>query len=158
MQPRLVACRAMADPTDAGSSPPPKPRGTLKALWAVWGGATLVLIGSVLVATQVGPGLLDNSRSTIENPGGRLAVALGFAAVVALVAWAAYRAGARAFALGLAGGYGVLTLVTAGQCTLFRPTDNGLMGGIAYIAAMALGFVALVIATIVNSLQSRKRP
>jgi hypothetical protein len=148
----------MADPAGPGSTLPPKARVTLKALWAVWGGATLVLIGSVLVATLVGPGLLDNSRSTIENPGGRLAVAVGLAAVVALAAWAAYRAGARAFALGLAGGYGVLTLVTAGQCTLFRPTDNGLLGGIAYIAAMVLGFVTLVIATIVNSLQSRKQP
>ena len=75
-------------------------------------------------------------------------------AVVAGVFWATLRSGNRDFAIGLAGGYGLLTLMSAGQCTLLLELPSGdgplLFGFFIYPIVIAVAFVAALIHTIVR--------
>ncbi len=114
--------------------------------WIAWLGACLILVASyVLTMVTVG--------GTRSLPA-RVSVAVVFAGLVALGAAAAHRAGKRALAVGLVGGYGVMTLVTGGQCTFFFPS-GGLVGGLIYLFATILWGAALVVATLVSVVRRR---
>ena len=103
------------------------------------------------------------ARLFINTLGARLLVVVGwnldwmvFHAAILLftvgvaAVWAYIRAGRRALATGLVGGYALITAVSGGECTgwgLQRPTStfNGVTGLYAYLAAVVILNVALII-------------
>lgn len=82
---------------------------------------------------------------------------LAFLAGVAAVAWRTARTRWRWVGLGLAAGFGLMTLLTGGLCTLFGAKDDYPVGGLLYLG---LCFVLLVVAAILQAVQSfrRRRP
>ena len=77
--------------------------------------------------------------------------------LIAVLAWLSYRRGNRWFAYGLLAGYGVLTLMSAGQCTLLlEPTDAALIGFVFYPLLLVVATVAAAIASVVRSRRERK--
>jgi hypothetical protein len=149
----------MGLPTRPGSRAPKK--WTLKDLWAVWLGAFLVGLGSVMLAYHLAAAAIAGLVSAAASAGltnlatpvaARLALAAVFAGLVAIVCVVSYFRGARPFAFGLAGGYAVLTLSSTGDCTLFLEHSEGELRGIFYLAALVLAFVGLVIASLVRSI------
>src|SRR5213076_1871340 len=56
--------------------------------------------------------------------------------------------------LSLAGGYGLLTLVSGGQCTLLMPSRSGGLGGI-YLLFVVVGFVGLAVASLVKAVMGK---
>src|SRR5207253_1184851 len=71
---------------------------TLKDCWTAWGGAALIVIPSFVFTLLSLAGGSDEAGTV-----GRLALALVFGGLVALLTVAAYRRGAQGFALGVAG-------------------------------------------------------
>lgn len=69
------------------------------------------------------------------------------AAIVGLIAWWFYRAGRHEMAVGLIGGYAILSLISGGQCTLLLEPDQGLEGGaiIGFFLYPALLIVTILI-------------
>ncbi len=122
---------------------------TLRDWWTAWGGAALIVIPSFVFTLLSLAGGSDEAGTV-----GRLALALVFGGLVALLTLAAYRRGAQGFALGVAGGYGLLTLVSGGQCTLLMPSRSGGLGRI-YLLFVVVGFAGLAVASLVKAVMGK---
>ena len=57
------------------------------------------------------------------NPVPSLVLAVILILLVAGLAWLAYRKGKRELAMGMVAGYAILSLISGGQCTLFRSAE-----------------------------------
>jgi hypothetical protein len=85
-----------------------------------------------------------------------LALALILALVIAGFAWWAYRKGQRDLAVGLAVGYGLLTMISGGECTLL--SGSGYEGALAGFFIYPLILVAwLLIGGITSVVRGRRR-
>ena len=89
-------------------------------------------------------------------PGPLIVRALGLAALIGIGAWLAYRRGNREMAFGLAGGYGFIALVSAGQCTFYvdQVEDGAVVGFAAYLLTLV---ASPVIGAIVVAVHRRRR-
>ena len=77
--------------------------------------------------------------------------------LIVVFAWLLFRRGNRWFAYGLLAGYGVLTLMSAGQCTLlFEPDAGSVVGFFLYPLLLVIGTLAAAIASVVRSRRERK--
>jgi len=71
---------------------------------------------------------------------------LALAIVVGLGAWWAYRRGEIGLAVGIVGGYSILSLMSAGQCTMLIPQSPEATGAI----VGAFGYPMLLIAMVLT--------
>lgn len=75
--------------------------------------------------------------------------------LVIVLAWLGYRRGNHWFAYGLLGGYGLLALMSAGQCTLlFEPTLDGQVTGFVFYPLVLV--IAVVVSAVVSVVRSRR--
>jgi hypothetical protein len=104
-----------------------------------WIGA--LATGVVTLLVWAGRSVLIGSRA------GTVALAVALAAVLLALAWFAWRRGHTDRAVGIIGGYGVLTLISGGTCTItfddsrLDPLVSGLFG---YVAFLIVAFVIAV--------------
>ncbi len=111
----------------------------------LWLGAVLAGVGAIAFLA-LGNNLLGSS-------GNQILVAVALLAVIAIGAYLAYRNGRRELAIGLAGGYGLLSLVSAGECTLWIEDAEGagaVAGFFIYSLLLAVGLIAGAIASAVR--------
>jgi hypothetical protein len=107
-----------------------------------WRGALITGLITLLVWTVRG----DLARSRA----GTVGLAIALAAVLLWLAWLALRRGRTDRAVGILGGYGALTLISGGTCTItfddgrIDPLVAGLFGYVAFLV------VSLVIALILT--------
>lgn len=81
---------------------------------------------------------------------------LYLAAVLALGALCYFVLHWRSFAIGLVGGFALMTIVSAGSCTLFNRSDNGAVAGFfLYPLTLLVSGIAAAIVEIVRA--SRRR-
>lgn len=138
----------MTTPSAPAAPEPQRTPVTVGALWRLW--ATMLVFGMVNLGVIIG-------ISSIQNG---IVGGLVYLAVVIVLAALAY-AGLhwRYIALGLLAGYVLMTICSAGVCTLLNPTSSGdqgaIYGLIIYPLALAIFFVALVIASIVAANRSK---
>ena len=125
---------------------------TLGAVWRMW--LTMVVFGVVNFLVIIG----------ISSVVVGIIAGLVYLAVIAALAALIYKGfGWRYVALGLLAGYLLMTLCSAGVCTLINPNggiignaDNGAVAGFfIYPAALFIFFVALVIASIVAEARNK---
>lgn len=115
---------------------------TVGALWRLWA-AMVVFGGANFIVFFIGA-----SYGALEITAGLVYLAV----VVALVALAYFGLRWRYIALGLLAGYILMTLCSAGVCTLLNTggSGEGAFGGLLiYPLALLIFFVALIIASIV---------
>jgi hypothetical protein len=116
--------------------------------------AAAVLVGLV----TVGFFIVFIASAAVSNAVPVLVGGLILLLVIAGWAWWAWRRGKRELAIGVAAGYGVLSLVSGGQCTLFvsGEFDAGLNAGTGFFAYLLLLIAALIIGGVASML-SRHR-
>ena len=85
---------------------------------------------------------------------GSLAAGLAFAALTAAGGVLLYRSGRHWHGAGVAVGFALMTVVTGGVCTVFRPMQEGAFGGLLYLVITVL---ALIVAGIARSVTHRER-
>ncbi|HVR77010.1 MAG TPA: hypothetical protein VMS99_01320 [Acidimicrobiia bacterium] len=112
-----------------------------------WGGA--LIVGVVVFAVFLVLGFTARLLPT-------LALGVILLLLIATAAWWAYRGGNREVAIGMTVGYAVLSLISAGQCTLFTQEqgDQALLGFVGYPVLLA---VALLIGGIYNLINRMRR-
>lgn len=93
----------------------------------------------------------------VSNAVPMLVVGLILLLVIAGWAWWAWQREKRELAIGVAAGYGVLTLISGGQCTLFvsGEFEGGLNAGTGFFAYPLLLIAALIIGGIASMLSRR---
>lgn len=99
----------------------------------------------------------------IGTNGGNLPVLVGGGVLIAAVAasaWWAYRKNQRELAIGLISGYAILSLVSAGQCTLLFEESgdslSALTGLVLYSMLLAAGLIAIWVIEFMRRRRQRK--
>jgi hypothetical protein len=106
---------------------PESRRWTRGDAWAAWLGSALVMVPAILLTMIMG----DAVSSVVG--------AAAYAVLIAAVAVLAFRHGEHPFALGLTGGYVLLTLISGGECTFWKPISDFGGAGLIYL------FVVLIV-------------
>lgn len=129
----------------APTTPPPPPKRAFVDQFAQF---TLGLLCFLVV---------DFSLASSLGYEGSFLAGLTFLAAVAVMAFLVVRTRWRWTGLGLITGFGLMTLLTGGMCTLFGSNEQGLFGGLFY-GGICLVFLAIAAVLGVVRLFTRPRP
>lgn len=115
----------------------------------LWLGA--LLAGGLATAFFIG----TNAANLPVLAGGGILIA-----VLAASAWWAYRRNQRELAIGLISGYAILSLVSAGQCTLLLEESgdslSAVTGLVLYSGLLAAGLIAIWVVQFVRKRRQRR--
>ncbi len=130
----------IGEPKSTNPTPRQRPRGTLAGAYVGFVTFGVLNVLAFVVMTNGGAAVF---RSTVLVAAGLLAV------IMALAAWAYVGWGRPGFAVGLVGGYALMTIMSGGTCTLFVPQliprFNFISGALLYSGAVLIfGLVLLI--------------